>query len=219
MYLYNRGCNWSKLHKWFIAPWHGHKLVPHLWLLVRSRRSAKHRGNSLITRAFIRSARCLVFWADVLTALEHSPHCAWMCVCECMFVCVCADRVCVWESECVYVCVCVCVSSLLSCWWRLTATESDGEQTGFCFGFFLKKQNTAILLKKTSGDLSCPSHHRVGPKRWACLGRTSSSLLRSARSSSPAGKNLEIHMLSSIRSVQSPRKLAFAKSGRLRWVW
>ena len=108
MYLYNRGCNWSKLHKWFIAPWHGHKLVPHLWLLVRSRRSAKHRGNSLITRAFIRSARCLVFWADVLTALEHSPHCAWMCVCECMFVCVCADRVCVWESECVYVCVCVC---------------------------------------------------------------------------------------------------------------
>lgn len=56
------------------------------------------------------------------------------------------------------------------------------------------------------------------PKPWAYLGRTSSSLLQSARSSSPAGKNFEIRMPLSIRSVPLQRKRASAKCGHPRWV-
>lgn len=55
--------------------------------------NTKHCGE--IPHALIRAVRCLVFWADVLTALEHSPHCAWMCVCVCLCVSECVQAVCV----------------------------------------------------------------------------------------------------------------------------
>lgn len=191
---------------WFIASWH--------W--QNGNQSFSNSLKSRLQRQTLRRVRDHVRIHKncvVSSFLSGRAHCLGTFSSLCMDVCA-QKRVCE--------CVCVCRLNVCKLPLLVLMTTDCHRVWPWTNGIFSYK-NTPLTPHHAdsclrTGDLSCPRYQRVGPKRWATLGRTSSSLLRSALSSSPAGTNLKIRMLSSIRSVPSPRKLAFAKSGRLRWV-